>query len=166
MTTVQDLTATVESLAVFPHTLETYFRSVPPHGLHWRPSSWDGIPSEKLTAVEQVWHVRDIEIEGYRVRFARTLRELNPDLPDLRGELMAQERGYAQADPEQALREFAEARASTVRTIRGLSEPELRRTAIFEGRTTTLAGLVHFLASHDCQHLAGLQWLLARLESG
>jgi hypothetical protein len=105
MKTLHDLTATVESLTAFPSVLETYFRSVPPLGLHWRPSSWDGIPSEKLTAVEQVWHVRDVEIEGYRVRFERTLREQNPDLPDLPGELMAQERGYAQADPELALRD-------------------------------------------------------------
>lgn len=163
---MHDLSATLESLAAFPRLLERYFRSVPLHGRHWRPSSWDGIPSERLTAVEQIWHVRDVETEGYRVRFARTLTETMPDLPDLPGELMAQERGYAQADPELALREFADARAVTVRTLTGLTEAELRRAAIFEGRNTTLAGLVHFLASHDCQHLAGLQWLLAKLESG
>jgi hypothetical protein len=110
--------------------------------------------------------VRDVEIEGSRVRFARTLRETMPDLPDLPGERMARERGYAKADPELALREFTDAREITVRTIRGLTAAELRRAAIFEGRRTTLAGLVHFLASHDCQHLAGLQWLLAKLESG
>jgi DinB superfamily len=161
-----NLAATLESLAAFPPVLEAFFRSVPPHGRHWRPLSWDGIPSERLTAVEQVWHVRDVEIEGYRVRFARTLTETTPDLPDLPGELMAQERGYAKADPELALRDFADARATTIRTIRALTETDLRRPAIFEGRTTTLAGLVHFLASHDCQHLAGLQWLLAKLEGG
>lgn len=165
MTTLRGLTATVESLAEFPRALEACFRSVPVHGWHWRPSSWEGIPSERLTAAEQLWHVRDLEIEGYRVRFARTLTEISPDLQDLPGELMAQERGYAQRDPELALREFAEARATTVRSIRGFTEADLRRGATFEGRSTTLAGLVHFLASHDCQHLAGLQWLLARLES-
>ena len=162
---LRDLTATVESLAGFPPVLEAYFRSVPPHGRHWRPSSWEGIPSERLTAVEQVWHVRDVEIEGYRVRFARTLTETSPNLPDLPGEVMAQERGYAQADPELALREFADARATTVRAIRSFTAADLRRPAIFEGKSTTLAGLVHFLASHDCQHLAGLQWLLAQLTS-
>jgi hypothetical protein len=129
---------------------------------HWRPESWDGIPSEKLTAIEQVMHVRDIEIEGYQVRFARALAESNPDLPDLPGEQMAQDRRYAQADPEAALREFAAARAATLKTLAGLTEEQLARPAIFEGRGTTLRGLVHYLASHDCQHLAGLQWLLAR----
>jgi hypothetical protein len=63
------------------------------------------------------------------------------------------------------LREFTDARTITVRTIQAFSEPDLRRPAIFEGRTTTLAGLEHFLASHDCQHLAGIQWLLAKLAS-
>jgi hypothetical protein len=161
----RDITETLESLTAFPRVLEIYFHSVPPHGRHWRPSSWDGIPSERLTVVEQVWHVRDVEIEGYAVRFARTLSETCPDLPDLPGELLALERGYAQADPEKALREFADARAAAVRRIGGFTDAELSRPAIFEGRPTTLAGLVHFLASHDFQHLAGLQWLMAKLES-
>ncbi len=30
---------------------------------------------------------------------------------------------------------------------------------------TTLRGLVHYLCSHDQQHLAGLQWLLGKIEA-
>ena len=125
---------------------------------------WDGMPSERLTAIEQVCHVRDIEIEGYRVRFHRTRIEPAPVLPDLPGESMARERNYAGADPVAALRDFAAARAQTVDCIRGFAPDELRREAIFEGHRTTLAGLVHFLCSHDYQHLSGLQWLLAKIE--
>jgi len=37
------------------------------------------------------------------------------------------------------------------------------RTGVLEGYgPLTLRSLVHYLCSHDQQHLAGLQWLLAR----
>ena len=77
---------------------------------------------------------------------------------------MARERDYAGADPAVVLRDFAAARKSTVEAIRSFSPAELSRAAIFEGKRTTLAGLVHFLSSHDYQHLSGLQWLLAKIE--
>jgi hypothetical protein len=52
-----------------------------------------------------------------------------------------------------------------VSSIRGFTERDLDRLAIFENRPTTLRGLVHYLCSHDCQHLAGLQWLLGKAET-
>lgn len=149
---------------MFPKGLQHTFNSFPIDHRAWKPVVWDGIPSERLTAIEQVCHVRDIEIEGYRVRFHRTRTELAPVLSDLPGESMARERNYAAADPLAALRDFAAARTQTVDTIRGFSPQELSREAIFESRRTTLAGLVHFLCSHDYQHLSGLQWLLAKIE--
>jgi hypothetical protein len=164
MTGVHELEATIEALAAFPERLRHFYNCFPPERTGWKPRVWDGIPSERLTAIEQVCHVRDIEIEGYRVRFHRTRTELAPVLPDLPGESMALERNYAEADPVAALREFAAARMNTVDTIRGFYPGELSREAIFEGQRTTLAGLVHFLCSHDYQHLSGLQWLLAKIE--
>jgi hypothetical protein len=164
MTRVRELEATIEALAAYPERLQDFFNSFPPDRRGWRPRVWDGIPSERLTAIEQVCHVRDIEIEGYRARFHRTRIELAPVLFDLPGESMALERNYAGADPVAVLRDFAAARMNTVDTIRGFSPGELSREAIFEGQRTTLAGLVHFLCSHDHQHLSGLQWLLAKIE--
>jgi hypothetical protein len=162
MTNLRELETTIESLAAFPNRLERFFLSFLPDRTGWKPRVWDGIPSERLSAIEQVCHVRDIEIEGYWVRFQRTRTELAPVLPDLPGELMAQERNYAGSDPMAALRDFAAARIKTVDAIRRLTPDELGREAIFEGQRITLAGLVHFLCSHDYQHLAGLQWLLAK----
>jgi hypothetical protein len=159
-----DLQATIEALVGFPGQLERLFDCFSPEGRGWRPPSWSGIPSERLTATEQVCHLRDIEVEGYRVRFHRTRTEINPVLADLPGELMASERHYADTDPVAVLRDFATARASTVATIQGFSADELRREAVFEGKLIALIGLVHLLSSHDYQHLAGLQWLLANLQ--
>ena len=164
MTIKRDMKATLNALAAFPAQLEAHFHCFPTSYQNWRPSSWDGVPSERLTAIEQLCHVKDIEIEGYQVRFRRTRAENNPVLPDLPGELMARQRRYSSADASRVLKEFADARATTVADIRAFSDTELSRLATFEGRPTTLAGLVHFLCSHDCQHLSGLQWLLARIE--
>lgn len=160
---MRDLEVTLSALAVFPAQLASYFDSFPAHRRGFRPSSWDGIPSERLSAIEQVCHVRDIEIEGYQVRLRRTLSEDNPVLPDLPGESMAVARNYAESDPATVLRDFSAARVATVAAIRGFTAAQFDRPATFEGRATTLRGLVHLLCSHDFQHLAGMQWLLAKL---
>lgn len=156
--------STLTALAGFPALLEATYAAVPNDRKHWRPSSWDGIPSERLTAIEQICHVNDIEIDGYHVRFQRTLDEDRPALVDLDGELLARERNYAAASASDVFRKFKAARAATIRTLSGCTEQQLERVAIFENKPTTLRGLIHFLCSHDCQHLAGLQWLLARIE--
>ena len=62
MTGTYDFQATIEALAAFPEQLERLFESFAPEGRGWKPDSWIGIPSERLTATEQVCHVRDIEI--------------------------------------------------------------------------------------------------------
>jgi DinB superfamily len=155
---------TLAALANFPDLLVANFAAVPMGLVHWRPASWEGIPSERLTAIEQICHVRDIEIDGYHVRFRRTLTEERPVLPDIAGESLAEERQYSRAVAVDVLASFKAARAATLRTIAGLTEQQLNRVAIFESRPTTLRGLVYYLCSHDYQHLAGLQWLRGRAE--
>ncbi|HEX3396563.1 MAG TPA: DinB family protein, partial [Steroidobacteraceae bacterium] len=154
---------TLAALADFPNRLEAYYSAVPRERRNWRPSSWDGVPSEPFTPIEQVCHVRDIEIDGYHVRFQRTLEESNPLLASLDGELLARERSYATADTAAAVAEFRDARGKTIALISHLTPHQLARAAEFEGHSVTLRGLVHNLCSHDQQHLAGLQWLLARM---
>ena len=155
----------LEELARFPDRLEAHFALVPPELRQWSPPAWEGIPSERLTPVEQVWHVRDIELDGYRERFRRTLQEVHPVLPDLDGEALARERRHADRDPDQALREFRAARAANVALLRGVPPEAFERTAVFEGIPVTLRTLVHMLCSHDLQHLAGLHWLLGRMSA-
>lgn len=66
---------TIVALGRFPALLKATYATVPDHWTHWRPRSWDGIPSERLSAIEQICHVRDIEVDGYHARFCRTLNE-------------------------------------------------------------------------------------------
>jgi hypothetical protein len=154
---------TLAALADFPNQLEAYYSVVPGEYKNWRPVSWNGIPSEPFTPIEQVSHVKDIEIDGYHVRFRRTLEEQNPLLASLDGEALARERAYSAADTAAVFAQFREARAKTIGLVSKLTPQQLLRAAEFEGHRFTLRGLVHNLCSHDQQHLAGMQWLLSRM---
>jgi hypothetical protein len=157
---------TLEALRIFPGQLEAHYAAVPNGLKHWRPTSWDGVPSEALSALEQVCHVRDIEIQGYQIRIRRTLEETNPLLPSLDTDVLVIERDYASADAAAAMRAFGEARAKTVGLLSRVTPTQLDRSAVFEGYgAVTLRALAHFLCSHDQQHLAGLQWLLGKMQT-
>ncbi len=157
---------TLSALEAFPGELEKHYAAFPPQFVHWAPDSWAGVPSEQFTAIEQVCHVRDIEIEGYQRRFARTLDEDFPLLPSIDSELVAKQRNYAAADTARVFAEFRTARAGTLALLRGLDETQLARRATFEGYgPVSLRSLMHYLCSHDQQHLAGLQWLLGKLDA-
>ena len=157
---------TLDALALFPLQLEAHYAAIPAGFQHWAPPSWDGIPSERFTPIEQVCHVRDVEVDGYHVRFQRTLHEANPFLPDLGSEALARARAYATADVTDVLESFRTARAKTVQLLAGLVPEQFERMAEFEDYgPSSLRSLVHYLCSHDQQHLAGLQWLLGKIEA-
>ena len=157
---------TLRALAAFPDQLEAHFAAFASQFTHWAPPSWDGVPSEPLTAIEQLCHVRDIEIDGYQLRIRRTLAEANPVLASIDTDALVRERAYANDDPTRVLAAFRAARARTLDIVGGLSGPQLARSAVFEGYgPVTLRGLVHYLCSHDQQHLAGLQWLLGKADA-
>ena len=159
--------STLQALAAFPAQLEAHYAAIPPGLEHFAPASWDGIPSERFTPIGQVLHVRDIEIDGYHVRFHRALHEERPLLADIDSYALAQERGYAKAtDARAALVEFRVARERLVARLSALQAVDLARTADFDGYgPVTVRGLMHYLCSHDQQHLAGLQWLLGQIEA-
>jgi DinB superfamily len=157
---------TISALEDFPRQLEAHYAVIPSAFKNWAPPSWEGVPSEPLTAIEQVCHVRDIEIDGYGVRFHRTLTESNPLLASIDTEALAKERAYGSADADAALADFRAARLKTVALLKGLSPEQFERTAAFEGYgAVSMRGLMHYLCSHDQQHLAGLQWLLGKIEA-
>lgn len=157
---------TLSALAAFPDQLEAHYAAFPADYTHWAPSSWEGVPSEALTAIEQVCHVLDIEVEGYQLRFARALAEQHPTLASIDTDALARERAYGQADAQATLAAFRQARAATMAVIGAMTPEQLERTADFEGYgPLTVRSLIHYLCSHDQQHLAGLQWLLGKIDA-
>jgi hypothetical protein len=157
---------TLVALEAFPRELENHYAAFPAEFVHWAPESWAGVPSEAFTAIEQVCHVRDIEIEGYQVRFRRTLSEDAPLLASIDSEAVAKERDYGRYDVAKVFAEFRAARVETVGLLASLDAAQLDRPAVFEGYgPVTMRGLIHYLCSHDQQHLSGLQWLLGKIDA-
>ena len=139
--------ATLQAMADFPRQLEQFYNAIPQSHKDWTPPSWEGIPSENFTAIAQICHVRDIEIDGYHVRIQRTLSETNPLLESLDGYVMEKERDYASADAREALAAFSAARVKTMAILSGVTPQQLDRTAEFEGYgALTLRSLVHYLS--------------------
>jgi hypothetical protein len=157
----------LDELSAMPDDLERAVGQVPADRLRWRPESWGGSPGETFSAIEHACHVRDIEQDGYRVRIDRMLHEENPSLVSIDGDELAKTRKYEQAAVEDALAAFRAARTETVERLRGLTDAQLAREGFFaEYGPLTLRGLVHYLRSHDQQHLAGIQWLAGKIASG
>lgn len=157
---------TLRALQEFPTTLRAFLGDVPPEALDWRPISWDGVPSEALTMRQQICHVRDIEIEGYLVRFDRLLGETAPVLESIDTDALVESRHYDADDIETALRAFEAARRRTIALVAGMAPEDLSRAGTFEGYgPVTVRGLIHYLCSHDQQHLAGIQWLAGQFAS-
>ncbi len=157
---------TLKALAEFPDRLAVQFGAFGRDQWSFWPASWDTCPAEHFTALEQICHVRDIETDGYHVRFRRTLSESRPFLPGVDGYLLREQRDYAHADPDAVLNDFRAGRQYTLGLLSSLHDADWNRPAEFEDYgPTTLRGLVHYLASHDAQHLSGLQWLLGKIEA-
>jgi hypothetical protein len=154
------------ALRGFPDQLEQLYASVGARCETWTPSSWDGIPSETFTAIEQICHIRDIEIDGYHLRFRRLLAETAPSLVSIDSYQLARERAYPDAPLAHVFAGFRAAREETVRLLASLSEEQWRRRGSFEGYgPVTVKGLAHYLCSHDQQHLAGLHWLMGAFDA-
>jgi hypothetical protein len=158
--------ALIAGLEAAPRQIEEAFRALPKGHRTWKPEDWGGSPGEPFAPVEHACHLRDIEIDGYHVRIQRLRDEVHPDLVSLDGFALAKERGYLAADPFAALAAFGEARQRTVRMIRALDDSHLSRTGTFgEYGAVTLLGVLHYLRSHDQQHLACLEWLAGKAAS-
>ena len=156
----------MSALGEMPNQFERLFHLIPTGYLSWKPQSWEGIPGEKFSALEQACHLRDIETDGYQVRIRRILEEEHPSLVALDGYQLARQRHYSDANPEEVIVAFSEAREITLDLLRRISANQMERTAVFaEYGEVTLKGLVHFLCSHDQQHIACMHWILGKIES-
>ena len=82
--------------------------------------------------------------------------ESSPLLPSIDSEAVAKERDYGARMPRRCSPSFARRARRRSRCCAGLDEAQLERPAVFEGYgPVTLRGLIHYLCSHDQQHLAG-----------
>lgn len=133
--------------------------------LVWKPESWDGIPGERFSAIEQICHLNDIERNEYHVRIQAILNENYLILKSIDGCKLSIQKDYQNVNLSEVIYDFYNARKKTLVMIEDIEESKWNRIAYFEGYgNITLKSLIHFLCSHDFEHLSALRWLLGKIE--
>lgn len=149
--------AIADFLEATPAWIESALAALSERQLRWKPRP----DPEVFSALENVWHLRDIEIEGYSRRLRRTLTEDHPDLPDIDGTRLAIERAYNQQPLGPALSEFAAARRENVALLRSVTPHDLARAAELQGTgCVSLQQIVEIWRNHDAGHRAEIEELL------
>ena len=110
-----------------------------------------------FSPLEDVWHLYDIEREGYLVRIRRILTEEMPILENLDGDRMAVERRYNDLELTAAIAGFSAARTESLRLLQGLPVEAWMRRGEFENRAIDLKTLIDMMVEHDQGHLLSIQ---------
>ena len=138
-----------DELRAFPRQLRDLLARVPADRLRVRA------PDGTFAAIEQAWHLADLEVEGYGLRIARILAEQDPELPDFKGDVVAEQRKYLELNLEPALVRFEEAR---MKNVAALEQADLQRAGHQDGvGRVTLARIAEMMAEHDAGHAAELR---------
>jgi DinB superfamily len=125
------------------------------------------VRSGPFALLEHLWHLADLEREGFGERIRRLLAEDDPFLPDFDGEKAAREREYLKLNPAAALAAFTAAREENLRTLRSLTGEQAARSGRQEGvGAITLSEVPRRMLDHDFAHLNEIADLLADLLPG
>jgi hypothetical protein len=149
----------IERLSAMAPFLEAALESATPDERRFRPGEGE------FSLVEHACHLRDLEREGYLVRVRRILSEDAPELAPFEGDRIALERNYIVQDAHAAARDFAAARRELIALIAPLTEGDLRREAVFQGRRIMACELIAMIVDHDRGHREEIETLAETLES-
>lgn len=117
-----------------------------------------------FSLLENVWHLADLEREGFGARIRRLLSEDEPSLANFDGNRVARERRYQDRSLADGLTAFAAARARNIEKLRGASPADWKRRGVQEGLGhICLADVPRLMAEHDLSHTHDVADLLAEL---
>lgn len=153
-----EVSAAIDALAEFPALLQRGVQATPVE-LQRRRSADDF-----FAVVEHVWHLADLEEEGFGRRIERLLAEDAPELPDFRCDVVAEERRYLEQPIGPALTRFLVARDTNRRRLSGLSDADWSRsgTQARVGRVS-LEDIPRAMLQHDVEHAGQIALLLREL---
>lgn len=158
---IDPFAAQVAQLAGMPAHLQSVTAAIP--AARWRVR----LPGSEFSLLEQICHLRDIDHDGYRQRITRILNEDMPELPDLDGTKLAEERDYQNQDLGRVLTAFITTRAAIVERLRHLTPAERERTGRQEGvGVVTIPRMVAAMVVHDSEHMEELAALRRALGEG
>ena len=120
---------------------------------------------DEFSVLENLCHMRDLELQGYTLRIRRLLGDNNPALADFDGARVAAEGNYHSQLPDLAMKAFQSARMLNVRILRRSTRQQLEREGTLQGvGRITLRRLAAMMREHDEGHLEDLRVLRQRLE--
>ena len=141
-----------ESLARMPDELATIFGQLGAAAARERRAG------QAFSPVEQVWHLADLEHEGFGRRIERLLHESQPHLADFDGDAIAAERDYQRRSLPAGLAAFAAARAANLARLATLKPSDWERSGTQEGvGAVMLCDLPVFMSQHDAAHRAEIE---------
>ncbi len=108
-----------------------------------------------FSPVEQVWHLADLEREGFGVRIERLLNEDNALLPDFDGAQAAGRRKYREKSLREGMRAFARARQDNIDALARVTTSEWARRGLQQGvGPVSLGDIPIMMLEHDAGHRA------------
>ena len=152
--------ALMRSLEDMPQYLEHELHALRPELIR-QPA-----PDGTFSPVEQVWHLADLEREGFGSRIDKLLSEREPQLPDFDGAAIAVARHYRSLSLTEGLDAFRTARRSNLAKLRGLAADAdaWARSGQQEGLgKVSLCDLPSFMSQHDAAHRAEIAAWKAQL---
>lgn len=144
----------LRELAAMPGYLRQTFESLP-EDLLTTPG-----PDGLFSPIEQVWHLADLEAEGFGVRIERLLNESHPQLPDFDGTAVALARHYTALSLADGLARFEAARRANLERLRSVPDSAWTRSGVQSGvGEVALCDMPAFLRQHDLAHRGEIeQW--------
>jgi hypothetical protein len=140
-------TQLLRDLAGMPGYLSKIFESLP------RDLLTTAGPDGMFSPVEQVWHLADLEEEGFGSRIERLLNEVNPQLPDFDGTAIARARNYQSLSVVRGLERFEAARLANLERLRSVPDGAWVRSGVQSGvGEVSLCDMPVFLLQHDQAH--------------
>ncbi|MGH9868871.1 MAG: DinB family protein [Candidatus Polarisedimenticolia bacterium] len=151
----------VSELKKTPISLARLLDGLTPGDLAWKPSA------SEFSILENVWHLRDIEEEGYLVRVRRLRAEPHPVLPDIDGDRLAAERRYNEQPLQPGYEGFARARRLATEAVADATDQDLARPGTLEKTgPVTLGSILEMMREHDADHLGAVRSLRERILEG
>ena len=156
--TTPELESLVAYLSETPKVVEQMMSGLTDEDRRWKPRAGE------FSALENVCHLLDIELEGYAVRITRLLDEDGPALADIDGGRLARERDYNSRHPETEMAAFRLAREGNMRAVNALGPEQLERAGTLETvGPITLRELLGMMRAHDEAHRREMEQLREHL---
>ncbi|HEV8269363.1 MAG TPA: DinB family protein [Thermoanaerobaculia bacterium] len=152
-----DLPALLATLRRTPDDVAALARKVAEPALRTRRSP------DEFSALENVWHLRDIEALGFLMRIRRLLSEEKPYLADVDGARLAVEGRYNERDLEAGIESFRAARYASLAAVEAAGPGRLGVGGEMEGvGPITLRELLGRMVDHDRGHVGELEGLIGK----